>query len=114
VFIEIERHLGGAVDDIVAVNRAGERFILQLLPHRLHLHLAVLRPGFIQAQAVRKPASSSRVNSGSTSRLFARHAAVVCLGENGAANLFADAALGEEGLAFHWVIGRLRTSQSKY
>ena len=45
------------------------------------------------------------MNSDFTSRLFARHAAVVCLGENGAANLFADATLGEEGIAFLGLLG---------
>ena len=35
VLLEVDAHLGGAVDDVVAADGAGEGFVLHLLPDRL-------------------------------------------------------------------------------
>ena len=46
VLVEIDAHLLGSVDDVVAVDTAGEGFVLQSLSHALDVHFVERLGGF--------------------------------------------------------------------
>jgi 2-polyprenyl-3-methyl-5-hydroxy-6-metoxy-1,4-benzoquinol methylase len=106
VLFQIDAQISSAIDNVVAVHAAGKSFVLHLLAHGLRFHLG--------QRLVRLDQRACRDEAGdfvaSVERLFhptfTLHAAVVGMGENGAAHVFRIAALFQNLVSHKRMLGR--------
>src|ERR1039458_8997518 len=110
VHVLFQRHaqLLRALDNVLPADAARERLVLHLFLDRHHVHLEDTAGGLDVGYGGDK---SGQFVAGVEHFLEcgdARHAAVVGVREDGAPRFFIDAAFGQNGLAEHGMVGRLR------
>src|SRR5215204_5315971 len=101
VLVEIDSEFPRAVFDVFAAYRAREGFVLQLLPNRLQVNFGDALRGLNVRYRGKEAGQFIAGEECLFQQAVARDAAVVRVREDGAANVFGDAALGEDRLAFH-------------
>src|SRR5450755_2268769 len=104
VFVEVDAHLGSAVDDVVTADGAGEGFVLHFFPDGLGFNLRQRLVGFHQRgggdESGELVASEQRL----LKHALTRDSAVVGMRQDGAANVFGIAAIFQDLAAFERMV----------